>query len=146
MVEFTSVIFLKNIKHKTKFSFDRAETWTFNHFRLLFIHFSSNICWAHIGSVLRVSDWKMRFWVKVTKGLMCSLTPGSSSDLLHYKWTVRAEIPFSCFQKSWVEDQSKLQIVHEKCKVRLPDILTRPHVRKEESRSLSFPSPVCSSS
>lgn len=60
--------------------------------------------------------------------------------MLPYKWTARAEIPFSCFQKSWVEDQSKLEIVYKKCKVRLSETLTGAHVRKEESRSLSFTS------
>lgn len=36
-----------------------------------------------MGFVSRVSYWKVRFWVKMTENLMCSLTPGSSSDLCY---------------------------------------------------------------
>lgn len=37
---------------------------------------------------------------------------------LHFKWAARAEVPFSLFQKSWVEDESTLRIVYEKKNVR----------------------------
>lgn len=82
----------------------------------------------------------------MTERLKAVLCQDHLWSMLHYKRTARAEIPFSCFQKSWVEDQSKLEIVYKKCKVRLSETLTGAHVRKEESRSLPFTSSWCYSS
>lgn len=125
-----TLVFLKNIKHKIL-------TWQGRDLGIQSFQSSIHSCFIkYLLSTYRIYT-EMRFWVEVAKDLMCSLTPGSS-DLHYITNEHRAETPFSYFQKSWVVDQSKLQRAHEKCKLWLPDILMRAHLRKEESRCLSF--------